>query len=683
MFHTLYLQRRLATAATLAFLTATSVAEQRPNTESAKASAKYQQIAMAPALSLGLEVLVITGTRTAQVLIDNPVRVEVIDKETLERHHALDLAEAVQTIPGLSLRPVRGKEGSEAWMQGISANRVLVLVDGEQVSSSTGSAVDLTQVSTAGIERVEIVKGASSVLYGSQAMGGVINVITAEPEEGLHYDFSADAGSYGDQNTGGKDNSIGKNRYSANLSYKNEHWIATAGINARFSEGYSPHPDYWDQQGADGHKINARASLRYSPSDSSFYQLSHERYDQEQHTQYTLYPPPNNVDRQHKQDDAQREHTAIRAFWEFDNNDINLQAFTEDYHNLSAPKSTFSRDAKFKTNKASIQWNSYIHENNTLTVGADLFEENLNQFKMENGIITIEVDDANRDSVELFVQDEISLGQLTLLPGLRGQKDSDFGKHFTPKLGSRWDFDNNFTESNNLDMFIRASIGEGYRVSNLKERHFIFDHSHLGYILKGNADLQPESSLSYQLGFVIADRDRFQSEINFFRNELTSLIETVYSHDNSEGIQIHTYENVDEALTQGVEISGKFKASNKLRLQAGYVYLEAINDKTGERLRDRPENQIKAQIDYMLPLEIDLGLIASWQDEEVDVSRNLESPGWSKFDLKLNKQMTNSLKLYAGINNISNTQRDFYDDDHYDNRPLEPRLIYIGFKIHN
>ena len=101
-------------------------------------------------------------------------------------------------MPGLLLKNNR-KSGFEVWLQGLDSDLVLVLLDSEPITASTGSSVDLSQLGTADIERIEIVKGATSALYGSSAMGGVINVITRKPERPLAYSLTIDGGSYGDR----------------------------------------------------------------------------------------------------------------------------------------------------------------------------------------------------------------------------------------------------------------------------------------------------------------------------------------------------------------------------------------------------------------------------------------------------------------------------------------------------
>jgi len=116
---------------------------------------------------LEMEEVVITGTRTEKKLLEAPVRTEVVTREEIERTHARDLKEALEDVPGLLLRQTHGNQGQEVWMQGLDSARVLILLNGERLAAGSGSTIDLTQISAADIERIEIVKGATSALYGS------------------------------------------------------------------------------------------------------------------------------------------------------------------------------------------------------------------------------------------------------------------------------------------------------------------------------------------------------------------------------------------------------------------------------------------------------------------------------------------------------------------------------------
>jgi outer membrane receptor for ferrienterochelin and colicins len=291
-----------------------------------------------------------------------------------------------------------------------------------------------------------------------------------------------------------------------------------------------------------------------------------------------------------------------------------------------------------------------------------------------------EIDDESRDNQEAFVQLEALHGPWTIVPGVRVQEDSDFGSHISPKISLRHDT----TEQ----LFFRFSLGDGYRVPNLKERFYLFDHSHIGYILLGNPELQPEESISAQASVTFTDYSRFQAEFALFRNELTDLIE-LEPVRFEQGVQYYEYTNVQEAITQGIELSGSYAFAFGLKVQGGYTYLYSKNITRGHELNDRPEHQIKTSLNYSSSFGLDVSLIASWQSkakefyydrDQVTLLNVYETDAWSQLDLKISQEVYASahqtFSVYGGIDNITDEIQDFSAP--FDNRPEVGRVAYLG-----
>lgn len=671
------------TMASLCLLAATAYANEPNNTHYSDDSELVAKLSHGVEernqLIPGLEELVVTGTRTAHKLIDAPVKVEVVSNKELENMHAMELQEGLKIIPGVQIKPVVGKEGSEAWIQGISANRVLILIDGEPMTPTTGSSVDLTQISVSSVERIEVVKGASSALYGSQALGGVINVITASPEPGLHGKVNGDIGSYGDRNPSGEPNDIARQRAAATLSYATDTYYIKGDVSLRFSDGWKTDPASIRQEGAYGHRNSAAVTVGLTPTDASEYSLRYEHYDQELGTIAAPAPPINQT--LYRRDDAQRDRIAGKAQWLFDTGELKLQAFHEKYTTSSVPTLGTHRETDMPMSQVNLTYSDSVNEAHTVTLGGQLFTELLSSKK--NG--SNELLDPNnptettqsRENIEAFIQDEWLIGDITLVPGVRLQNDNEYGTHLAPKLNFRFDASDNF--------FIRGGVGTGYRVSNLKERYYLFDHSNIGYVIIGNSELKPEESTSYQLGFVVTDNKNFQAEINFFRNDLSDLIEAEFSHTSGVGsdtISVYQYQNVESAYTQGVELSTQFSVSEDFSLRGGYTYLNTENEETGAALNDRPEHQFKLSFNYMLPWQMNVAVIYNWQSEAYEMQEDVlfESGSWEQIDLKLSQHLygndTSELKLYGGIDNVTDQIQDFTVA--FDNRPSLGRVIYTG-----
>jgi len=635
-------------------------------------------------------ITVISSTRTEKQQEDAPVRVEVVSEETIERIHARDLKEALEDIPGLVLKPIHGKSGYGVWLQGFDSNRVLVLIDGQPVSASTGSTVDLTQIALADIERIEIVKGAASALYGSAAMGGVINVITRKPE-GNAWSLTLDGGSWDEKDL--DDSSAVPFRHGkGHLSIEGNKWTLLMAGDVRDSDGYDLDKRTFSTQGDEGTKSSINARLGFQPNKNSEIYIYPSYYKEDIRRRFATPAPGTQFGeiRKNKNEIAERQHITLGGHIKTKNKAkfsgyALYETFEDDTQQdvIATPQIDQERHTKIDSHKLELQWDQPLGERQLITAGLVYFDEaleqNQNRFQGSNQIVIVEIGEGSeRDNQEFFLQDDIFLSDtLELVVGGRYQDDSDFGVHFAPKINLLYSPD----WSKQFETRIRAAVGTGYRVPNLKERYFVFDHSALGYMVLGNPDLQPEKSLSLQLGAGLS-ADKFSLDANLFYNDIDDLIETdIAEEQNIPGVRVFEYTNIAEAKTQGIELQWVQSLANQFRLNTAYTWLKSENKKTGNILPERPEHQIKASLLYEYqPWGMDVTLIGIYQSEEfVDADNNIESPDWMTWDLKINKKLNDHFKLFAGIDNFLDEHREHFDGTDF--RPREGRLYYAGIRI--
>ncbi len=224
----------------------------------------------------------------------------------------------------------------------------------------------------------------------------------------------------------------------------------------------------------------------------------------------------------------------------------------------------------------------------------------------------------------------------------------------------------------------RASWGQGYRVPNLKERYYLFDHSALGYMVLGNPALQPERSNSYQLGLDWHWGTTLAVQANAFYNQIRDLIQV--DQDQAavvQGVAQYRYENLANARTAGLELATQWQALPTLALNAAYTYTHTRDEQTGQALTRRPEHIARFGFDWMLRAGSTLSWRTQWQSRElVSSASQAYSPAWSKSDLSFNQQLGRDLTAYAGISNLFNAQRDFSDANDFG--PLAGRFVYLG-----
>lgn len=590
-------------------------------------------------------------------------------------------------MPGLLLKRIHGKSGYEVWLQGLDSNRVLVVLNGEPITPSTGSTVDLSQIGATDIERIEIVKGATSALYGSSAMGGVINVITRRPTRPLAWSLGADAGSYGDKNLSGEATDLTARHLSGNFSLKRSHVYLQLNGDVREFDGFDLNPASYATEGDEGVKANLDLRLGWIPNAHTEIYLAPRYYTEDLSTRFSTFAPGVGDIRKVKREDAERRHTTLGAERRF-NDGGRLRGWLVSDHwrdrtrqdVIATPVVEQQRDAAIDLYRAELQWDRPWGDSRLFTSGLVVGHERLMQDKTENGQRVEEVSGKTTHSVEAYLQDDIFLpGRWELVPGLRLQDDSDFGFYAAPKLNALYTpawFDD-------LTTHIRVGYGRGYRVPNLKERFYVFDHSGLGYMVLGNRGLVPESADSFQAGIEFARPGIFHADINLFHNRIRDIIDTDLNPAKTaaQGLQIFEYRNIGRALTQGVELAANYRVDARLGLRGSYTLLDSEDRTTGKTLTQRPRHQIKAGMDYA---RADWGttftLRGIYQSEEfVDSQNRIESPAWMTWDVKVTQAISRGVTIYAGIDNLGNVHR--APDGETDFRPEEGRFIYLGARF--
>ena len=635
--------------------------------------------------------VVITGTRTEKPVLEAPVRTEVVNRKEIENTHARDLKEALEDVPGLLIKPNQ-KSGFVAWLQGLNSDRVLVIIDGEPISPSIGSSVDLSQIGTMDIERIEIVKGATSALYGSNAMGGVINIITRKPSKPLRYQLSLDGGSYDDKNLSGDASDLSARRLASNLTIMRSAGYLQFNADLRDKDGYTLDPNTFPSEGEEGTKANLSLRLAWTPDDKTEIYIA-PRYYREKISNNVLsdFIPGVGELKKKKNEDASRFGTTLGVERTLDNGGrLRGWLLRENWRDvtqqdvITTPEIELQRTAEIDTYRAELQWDQPWGENHIFTSGLLLGREVMNQYQGTGQIRAPEVDGEEKRNIEAYLQDDIFVGeQWEIVPGVRVQDDSNFGFYAAPKINAM------YTPDWFADVItnVRMGIGRGYRVPNLKERFFIFDHSQLAsdpYMLLGNNALQPESSDSYQLGIEFARPGEFHADITLFHNRIKNLINRRINPDKSTpDLRIFDYQNFARAITQGIETTAKYRFSPSFSVNGGITYLETEDLKTNKPLTGLPEWLVKLGVDYVYkPWGTSLSLRGIYQSEEwvEDYSDVLvQSPAWTTWDIKFNQPLVEGLTLFAGIDNITNEYRNPNDDN--DARPYKPRLLYLGLRI--
>ncbi len=469
-----------------------------------------------------LNKMVVTATRTPKLLEDSPVSVTVVSGDALRQVAQTTLARALDFIPGVVVKRST-KDGYNVFMQGFDGDRVLVLVDGRRLIAPTGASVDLDQISVANIERIEIVRGAGSVLYGSSAMGGVINIITRKGT-GNRLSVTSEASFYvGNEIEGDEIGYQHRVEVGANLGA----WRTGLQVQQIDDVGFDYQPETVAQTAATIDKKFTQFSLgRDFESFSGDYRA--QVFDEKKYRDSYKLPGQSAViyylsDVQQVQHDIEFRNRPANESERTQDGSWQLSARYTDHQEQSG-QSTCLRDTDIALSELDGQrvWQGAGYE----WVGG--FASRHDQLNQMTCAKVIEIDNQSATGTEAFTQYSWLAADYEILSGVRVQHDSDFDWHSAVRVSAM----KKIAGSKDSQWHLRGGLGQSYRVPTLKERFYVFDHSNLGYMVLGNPALQPETaitgnaSVSY-LRALQNDAGIFESEFNIHYSDANHLIDTL------------------------------------------------------------------------------------------------------------------------------------------------------------
>lgn len=629
--------------------------------------------------------IVVTGEREVQSgLIDAPVKVEVLNEEYFEQQQYQDLAEGINDIAGVSTQESSRRAGSQsALIQGFGENSVLVMIDGTPVSQNSSFGVDLSQISTSDIKKVEVIKGGASALYGSQAMGGVINIVTKRPTKKTKASLQVSSL----QPTGTSEGTIANFQGNAQGS--------VFGIGAKMSLSVR------DQESLDLDKNSLiKDDVDYSKIHGSLY-FEKDFGPTKVFGQYiglfgktisessrpissSSFGVSRNVT------DSTSSNIRIGVERKFENGNLRAlvnREITKDElalnDNPNTPYTETIKTTDFEAKRFDLLYRDLKVAGQNLTFGTlvkedEVSQETINEAVAGTVVRTLDIDQKKIRSYEAFVQDSFFIGSFEVAPGARYQYDDNFGSYLSPKINISHYYDYKDTSFKTW-----ATVGTGYRAPSVKERFFTLDHTSVAnYIVQGNEGLEPEESLSFQLGEEVRYRQS-SLYVNFFLNRVTNLINTVEVETNT-STRIFSYENVEEVYSRGLELGLKSRFSERLSGLLNFSYTETIDSETDLLIANRPLYQAMGSVSYSFLPKWNSILQARYTGSQYSDNENLRtSPSSTNVDLKLNYDWNKNLRIFSSINNIFDNAREPSQDlvvPNADFRSARGREIFIGLK---
>ncbi|WP_414829436.1 TonB-dependent receptor plug domain-containing protein [Alteromonas sp. H39] len=624
--------------------------------------------AVAAAPSDSLERVVVTGTRTPTLLHDSPVKVDVIEQAEISRLSKGTLRQVLEVMPGVVVRRNQ-KDGYNVQMHGFSGDHVLVLLNGQPLVSPTGSSVDLDQISVNNIRQIEIVRGAASVLYGSSAMGGVINIITASPEGNAltaDYELSAFPGNEIDDDRWGHTAKI-------NASTRWDQWQLGGSVQHIADPGFDYNSDTVAQDGGAVDKDFATFSVSRN-WDDILTRYKTQWFEEAKDKPQSAIPGQNALIL-YQSDVTQWQHDfriEKSHQWHVNGRYLKHDELSGNSNGLRQTDILLAEvDAQWLISTKDIEW----------VAGGVLHTDELDQYRVDTG--TIEVNNASRYSSEGYLQANWRVDDTQWLGGLRVQNDSDFGWHEAVKLSV-----SHAGKQQALKWQWRGGAGTSYRVPNLKERYYVFDHSNLGYMVLGNAALVPETAFSANAGVEViwepaSGQWQFTGDIELHHTEADEFITTQLNREASEdaGLDISVYQNLEKATLSGVDMS--FAARNlNWHWQLHYSYLQA-EDEQGQRLTERPRHVVKASVTYefdRVDSTLQTYLVYEGGVSPAQGYTDIGRDHFTTINLVYQHLFSDHWQIRVGAENLTDTHREsaLTQSGLWDARPITARRVYLG-----
>jgi outer membrane receptor for ferrienterochelin and colicins len=617
----------------------------------------------------------VVGTRTPERVQRATIRTGVVTRDEAERRGARNVGEALAGETSLQVNPeAYGYLGrpSGVQMQGLDAERVLILEDGERVTGDVGGVVDLAQLPLTDVERIEYVMGPTSSLYGTNALGGVVNVVTRAPRRpGPSGRARLEARSRGDLLAEASAAYRQEGQY-ANLDVSAQH-TPSAPIRAGRPDTLVPRIDSrlvgLRLGTALTRSIQLRLKLRWVHDE-----LLGLTSEQVPGLGVYLVDSPDVTDRL-----TARVQETIR-FGRLGQLELSLarSRFSgESRRDRRDSPLDETRSRKLDTQALEGLLTLNDGPSRTWVLGArseaERFTQDLTRTELVDGALRTstapEVADAQLASGALFGQLAWQLAEkLTLLPGVRGERHARYGNILAPRLALAY----RPTEAWSL----RTAFGRGFRAPSAKEFGFIFDHSAIGYRVLGNSALSPERSWGLNGDVGYAKGAAFSLRAGGFINWVTDLIGTELSAQQATpGITDYTYVNVARAKTAGADAQLRIRPWSKLGFDAGYAYLWTRDESTGGPLPSRPPHTVTLSLVFSPTERLEASsrlrvVSASFVDDGV------RSPGFSALDVRVGYRFWRDLQVYAGALNLLDEKKE--PQRLGDARPALGRSFYLG-----
>ncbi|QLR74926.1 TonB-dependent vitamin B12 receptor BtuB [Citrobacter freundii] len=578
------------------------------------------------------DTLVVTANRFQQPVNTVLAPTDVVTREDIQRWQSKDLNDVMRRLPGVDISQTGGMgQSSSLFIRGTEARHVLVLIDGVPMArAGVGNAIDMSQIPVSLVQRVEYIRGPRSAVYGSGAIGGVVNIITMSDDERAQ--INAGMGSNGYQTYDGAVNK----RFGDTMVTAAGAYLTTKGFNIQPDSPYSGDSDrdgyrnkmFW---GGVQHKFDDNLSGFFR----SYGYTANSDYDQA-----SMYGSPSG------NEEAQNYNQSWDTGLHYNSGIYSSQLIANyqhlKYYNYTNNLGRYAGQATLDNmEQRYIQWGNNVEVGHgSVSGGVDWKQEKLTSSS------TTKSDIYKRDTTGLYLTGQQQIDSVTLEASGREDHDEQFGWHGTWQTAAGWEFVDGYRATFSYGTgFLAPSLGQQYGAT----RYASASNGYLGIV--ANPNLKPEESKQWEAG-IDGVTGLLDWQLSVYHYEIQNLID-YKSIDN-----YSQYTNVKSATIKGLEWTGNITTGpveHHLTLQ----YVDPRDDETNKTLARRAKQQVKYELTGQV---YDLGWNIAYQymgqryddayDEVTQTSRTVKLGGVSLWDLAVSYPITSQLTVRGKIANL-------------------------------
>jgi vitamin B12 transporter len=561
--------------------------------------------------------IVVTATKTEVPLNEVTSSVTVITEQEIQEKKAKMVSEVLRDVPGLDVAQTGGPGGvTSVFMRGGNSDFTLVLIDGVRVNSPTAGGFDFADLTVDNIERIEIVRGPQSTLYGSDAIGGVINIITKRGAGAPAVTLSAEAGSYQSFRE-----SAGVTGSTPSLDYS----LSVARFDTNGFSSADRHNGNSEKDGYGNTTVSSRLGMNLGEIGRLDLTARYSDAKVDLDGCGTICPvdDPNYIQENHFGLISTRYSRPVTSWW---NQELQLAYNTDDLKTHDPDPADIFNNFEINTEERHLDWQHHfsISEADLLTLGYEYDGQRGNN----KGNFDKTISDA-----AVYVQSQHQVSNLfSELVGVRADYNSRFGDVITYKAEGAYRVPVTGTR-------LRAAYGTGFHGPTLNDLFFPGS---------GNPDLKPETSENIEGGF---EQPLFSNAVSF---------RATYFHANYNNLIVSTPptfipENIGRATAKGTELEINYNPLKVVALKGNYTYTSTRNEDNGQELPRRPRQKASAGFNIKPAPSLNLRFDLLYVGKRFDDPSNTQLVGaYTLLNASGSFDLTPNVQIFARAENLFN-----------------------------